>query len=189
MRLAEVLPYYDKTGKTVLFQDYDTKKRVPVASDKIADYMKEATIAIEDKNFYKHGAFDTKGIIRAAVNDLRGSGGTQGGSTITQQLVKINEDWGNDRTISRKVKELILAVELEREYSKEDILLGYLNMAPYGNVDYGVETAAQDYFGVSAKDLTLPQAATLAAIPKAPGVLSPFSSPYLQPKPCNKLLR
>jgi penicillin-binding protein 1A len=175
------ITYYDKTGKTVLFQDYDTKKRVPVAFDKISDYMKNATIAIEDKNFYKHGAFDTKGIMRAAVNDIRGTGGTQGGSTITQQLVKINEDWGNDRTISRKIKELILAVELEREYSKEDILLGYLNMAPYGNVDYGVETAAQDYFGVSAKDLTLPQAATLAAIPKAPGVLSPFSSPTYNP--------
>ena len=114
------ITYYDRTGQTVLYQGYTKKKRVPVEADKISKYMKDATIAVEDKNFYKHGAFDTKGILRAAVNDIRGSGDTQGGSTITQQLVKINEDWGNDRTISRKVKELILAVELEREYSKKE---------------------------------------------------------------------
>lgn len=174
--------YYDRTGQTILFQDYSDRKRTPVDGKNISNYMKQATIAIEDKNFYKHGAFDTKGIARAAINDIRGSSnGRQGGSTITQQLVKINEGWTNDHTISRKVKELILAVELEREYSKEDILVGYLNMAPYGNVDYGVETAAQDYFHISAKDLSLPQAAMLAAIPKAPGSLSPFSSPTYNP--------
>lgn len=175
------ITYYDRTGQTVLFQDFDTKKRVPVEDKNISKYMKWATIAIEDKNFYKHGAFDTKGIMRAVINDVRGTSSRQGGSTITQQLVKINEDWANDVTISRKVKELILAVELEREYSKDEILLGYLNMAPYGNVDYGVETAAQDYFHVAAKDLTLAQAAMLAAIPKAPGSLSPFSSPQFNP--------
>lgn len=173
--------YYDRTGKTVLFQDYTDRKRTPVAGDKISPYMKEATVAIEDKNFYKHGAFDTKGIIRAGIHDLTGAGSTQGGSTITQQLVKINEGWTNDRTIARKIKELILAVELEREYSKDDILIGYLNMAPYGSVDYGVETAAQDYFHVSAKDLTLAQAAMLAAIPKAPGAFSPYNSPNYNP--------
>ncbi|MFZ1249321.1 MAG: transglycosylase domain-containing protein [Candidatus Saccharimonadales bacterium] len=173
--------YYDRTGQTVLFQDYTERKRTPVEGDKIAAYMKQATIAIEDRNFYKHGAFDTKGIMRAAIHDITGKGTTQGGSTITQQLVKINEGWTNDRTISRKVKELILAVELEREYSKDDILVGYLNMAPYGNVDYGVETAAQDYFHVAAKDLTLAQAAMLAAIPKAPGAYSPYSSPNYNP--------
>ncbi len=173
--------YYDRTGKTVLFQDYSDRKRTPVAWENISEHMKNATIAVEDKNFYEHGAFDTKGILRAVVNDVRGTGTKQGGSTITQQLVKINEGWTNDRTISRKVKELILAVELEREYSKKEILTGYLNMAPYGNVDYGVETAAQDYFHVSAKDLTLAQSAMLAAIPKAPGALSPFSSPEYNP--------
>lgn len=173
--------YYDRTGQTVLFQDYDERKRVPVDGKSISEYMKKATIAIEDKNFYQHGAFDTRGIMRAIVHDVTGKGGTQGGSTITQQLVKINEGWTNDRTISRKVKELILAVELEREYSKDEILIGYLNMAPYGNVNYGVETASKDYFGVSAKDLTLEQAALLAAIPKAPGALSPFSSPTYNP--------
>ena len=172
--------YYDRSGKTVLFQDYDERKRIPVEGTEISKYMKQATIAIEDKNFYKHGAFDTKAIIRAVVADLTG-GQRQGGSTITQQLVKINEGWTNDSTLTRKVKELILAVELEREYKKDDILIGYLNMAPYGNVDYGVETAAQDYFGVSAKDLTLAQSALLAGIPKAPTAFSPFSSPEYNP--------
>lgn len=176
------ISYYDRTGKVVLFQDYTDRKRTPVESDKISQYMKDATVAVEDKNFYKHGAFDTKGIMRAAFRDVTGGGGpVEGGSTITQQLVKINEGWTNDRTITRKVKELILAVELEREYSKNEILVGYLNMAPYGNVDYGVEAASQDYFHVSAKDLTLAQAATLAAIPKAPGAFSPYSSPNYNP--------
>ena len=173
--------YYDRTGTTVLFQDYTDRKRTAVSGDKISTYMKQATIAVEDKNFYKHGAFDTKGIVRAAFHDVTGKGSTQGGSTITQQLVKLNEGWTNDRTITRKVKELILSVELEREYSKDDVLIGYLNMAPYGNVDYGVETAAQDYFHVSAKDLTLAQSAFLAAIPKAPGAFSPYSSPNYNP--------
>ena len=172
------ITYYDRTGKILLYQDYEAKKRVPVEDDQIAEVMKQATLAIEDRNFFEHGAFDTKGIARAVVNEVKGgSGGRQGGSTITQQLVKLSEGWENERTVSRKVKELILAVELEREYSKKEILTGYLNMAPYGNVNYGVETAAQDYFGVSAKDLSLAQAAMLAAIPKAPGSLSPFSSP------------
>lgn len=173
--------YYDRTGKIILFQDYTDRKRTPVTGDNISPYMKQATIAIEDKNFYKHGAFDTKGITRAAFHDITGKGGTQGGSTITQQLVKLNEGWTNDQTIARKVKELILSVELEREYSKDDILIGYLNMAPYGSVDYGVETAAQDYFHVSAKDLTLAQAAFLASIPKAPGSFSPYNSPNYNP--------
>jgi len=172
--------YYDRSGKTVLFQDYDDRKRIPVEGTDISKYMKAATIAIEDKNFYNHGAFDMKAIVRAVFADLTG-GQRQGGSTITQQLVKINEGWTNDSTITRKVKELILAVELEREYKKDDILIGYLNMAPYGNVDYGVETAAQDYFGVSAKDLTLAQASLLAGIPKAPTAFSPFSSPDYNP--------
>lgn len=175
------ITYYDRTGKVTLFQDYDAYKRVPVEGKDISKYMKEATIAVEDKGFYKHGAFDVKGIVRAGVHDASGGGGAQGGSTITQQLVKLNEGWTNDHTISRKAKELILAVELEREYSKDDILTGYLNIAPYGNVDYGVQSAAQDYFNVDASQLSLAQAAMLSAIPKAPGSLSPFSSPKYNP--------
>jgi membrane peptidoglycan carboxypeptidase len=172
--------YYDKTGQTLLFQDYDNYKRTPVASKDISKYLKDATIAVEDKDFYKEGAFNVRGLVRAAAHDASG-GSTQGGSTITQQLVKLNEGWTNDRTITRKVKELILAEELQREYTKDDILAGYLNLAPYGGVDYGAETAAQDYFGVSAKNLTLEQATMLAAIPKAPNAYSPYSSPKFNP--------
>lgn len=175
------ITYYDRTGQTVLWQDYDGVKRVPVSGDNIADYMKKATIAVEDKNFYSHGAFDVTAIARAGVNDVFGKGGRQGGSTITQQLVKNSEGWTDDNTITRKVKELILAVELEREYSKDDILVGYLNLAPYGGVDYGVETAARDYFNKSAKDLTLAEAAFLAAMPKSPTLYSPFSDPQWNP--------
>lgn len=171
------ITYYDRTGKTVLWQDYDAVKRIPVEGDQMSQFMRDATVAIEDKDFYKHGAFDVRGITRAAAHDLTGAGGSvQGGSTITQQLVKLNENWTDNRTITRKVKELILAVELEREYSKNDILTGYLNIAPYGGVEYGVETAARDYFHTNAKDLTLPQAAMLAAIPQAPSYYSPYSS-------------
>lgn len=174
------ITYYDRTGKTVLFQDYDAVKRVPVEQKEISKYMQQATIAVEDKDFYHEGAFNVKGILRAAINDATG-GSTQGGSTITQQLVKLNEGWTNDHTVGRKVKELILAVELEREYSKDDILTAYLNIAPYGNVDYGVQSAAQDYFHVDASQLSLAQSAMLASIPKAPGSYSPFSSPQFNP--------
>lgn len=172
--------YYDKTGQTLLFQDYDNYKRTPVATKDISKYLKQATVAVEDKDFYTEGAFNVRGIVRAAAHDASG-GSTQGGSTITQQLVKLNEGWTNDRTVTRKVKELILAEELQREYTKDDILTGYLNLAPYGGVDYGAETAAQDYFNVSAKNLTLEQATMLAAIPKAPTAYSPYSSPKFNP--------
>jgi penicillin-binding protein 1A len=175
--LGGSITYYDSTGKTVLWQDYNAVKRIPVAGDDISPYMKDATVAIEDKNFYKEGAFDIRGLMRAAVHDaFGGSGSLQGGSTITEQLVKLNENWTDNRTITRKVKELILAVELERTYTKDDILTGYLNIAPYGGVDYGVQTAAEDYFQTSAKNLTLPEAAMLAAIPQSPTYYSPYGS-------------
>src|SRR5665647_364706 len=181
-KLGGSITYYDKTDQTVLWQDYDAVKRIPVKDENISPFIKNATIAVEDKDFYKHGAFDLRGITRAAGRDiLGGSGAVQGGSTITQQLVKLNEQWTNNRTITRKVKELILAVELEREYSKKDILTGYLNIAPYGGIEYGIETAARDYFHTTAKDLTLAQAAFLAAIPQSPSYYSPYSSPLFNP--------
>ncbi|HUA13282.1 MAG TPA: transglycosylase domain-containing protein [Candidatus Sulfotelmatobacter sp.] len=175
------ISYYDSTGKVLLFTDYNSVKREPVASQDISPYMKEATVAIEDKNFYHEGAIDVRGIMRAAVDDLKGGGTLQGGSTITQQLVKLDEGWTDDRTITRKVKELILAVELERQYSKNDILTGYLNLAPYGGLDYGVQSAAQDYFQTDAKNLTLAQATMLAAIPQAPSYYSPYAGPQFNP--------
>lgn len=179
-KLGGSISYYDKTGKTLLWQDYDAVKRVPVASNEISQFVKDATVAVEDKDFYAHRGFDIKGIIRAALNDIFHRGGTQGGSTITQQLVKLNQDWTQERTIGRKIKEIILAVELERSYTKEEILTGYLNTAPYGSIDYGVQTAAADYFQKPAKDLTLAEAAMLAAIPKSPAVYSKYSPDFDQ---------
>jgi len=171
--------YYDRTGQVLLFEDYDAVKRIPVGENGINKYMKDATVAIEDRDFYKHGGFDVRGIMRAGVNNVFGlSGGQQGGSTITQQLVKLSQDWTKDQTYTRKVKELILSVELEREYSKQQILAGYLDTAPYGGIEYGVEAASRDYFEKSAKDLTLDEAAMLATIPKSPTYYSPYSNSF-----------
>lgn len=176
--LGGSISYYDSSGKTLLFQDYNAVKRVPVDGNDMSPYMKEATVAIEDRDFYKEGAFNIRGIFRAAYTDLFHRGeGLQGASTITEQLVKLNEQWTGQRTIVVKIKELILAVELSREYSKADILTGYLNAAPYGGVEDGCESAAQDYFHTSCKNLTLKQASLLAAIPQNPTPYSPYSSP------------
>ncbi len=180
-KLGGSISYYDRTGQTLLWQDYDAIKRVPVASGDISQSIKDATVAIEDRDFYKHRGFDIKGIIRAAFNDIFKKGSTQGGSTITQQLVKLNENWTNQRSIARKIKEIILAVELERTYTKDEILTGYLNTAPYGGVDYGVQTAAADYFRKPAKDLTLAEATMLASIPKSPAAYSPYSPDFDKP--------
>ena len=175
--LGGSISYYDRSGQTLLWQDYDAVKRIPVSDKKIASYIKQATVAVEDKDFYKHGGFDVRAIIRAALNDTILKGSKQGGSTITEQLVKLTQNWSNNRTLAVKIKEFILAIELEREYSKEQILTGYLNVAPYGNIEYGVEAAANDYFHKAAKELTLDEAAFLAAIPKAPAIYSPYG-PY-----------
>ena len=176
--LGGSISYYDRTGQNLLWQDYDAVKRVPVASKDIAPYIKDATIATEDRNFYNEHGFAIKGILRAAFSNVFPHGGRQGGSTITQQLVKLNQDWSQDRSLARKVKELILAVELERSYTKDQILTGYLNIAPYGGVDYGVQAAASDYFHKSAHDLSLPESAALAVIPKSPSVYSPYNKTY-----------
>jgi len=169
--------YYDRTGQTLLWEDYDAAKRIPVKQDEMSQDVKDATVALEDKDFFHHGGFDIKGITRATYNNAFG-GSTQGGSTITQQLVKLTQNWTEERTLTRKLKELILAVELERSYSKDEILNGYLNTAPYGGVEYGVEAAARDYFNKSAKELTLAESAMLAAIPKSPTLLSPYSPSF-----------
>lgn len=179
-KLGGSISYYDRTGQTLLWQDYDAIKRVPVASGDISQYLKDATVAVEDRDFYQHRGFDVRGIARAALNDVFKRGSTQGGSTITQQLVKLNENWTSQRSIARKIKEVILAVELERTYTKDEILTGYLNTAPYGSVDYGAQTATSDYFRKPAKDLTLAESAMLAAIPKSPAIYSKYSPDFDQ---------
>lgn len=171
--------YYDRTGKTLLWEDYDAVKRTPVQGKDVSQVMLDATVAIEDKNFYNHGGFDVQGITRAGFNNFLGkSGTTQGGSTITQQLVKLTQNWSTEQTYTRKVKELILAVELERTYTKKEILAGYLDTAPYSDITYGVEAAMQDYFNKPSSKITLDEAAFLAAIPKSPTYYSPYGASY-----------
>ncbi|KKP61091.1 MAG: Penicillin-binding protein, 1A family [Candidatus Roizmanbacteria bacterium GW2011_GWC2_34_23] len=163
--------FYDRDGK-VLYDMYKDKNRVPVTFEEIPKTLKEATIAIEDKNFYKHGGFSQTGMIRAFLNMFLGRG-LQGGSTITQQLIK-NVLLTNRQTITRKVQEMILAFEVERRYKKDEILLMYLNESPYGGTYWGVGTAAKAYFGKSAKDLNLVESAILAGLPQSPSLYSPF---------------
>ena len=170
--------YYDRTGEILLWEDYDDIKRVPVESDQISQNLKDATVALEDRDFYEHNGFNVKGISRAAWNNAFG-GDTQGGSTITQQLVKLTTPgFSDEKTVTRKIKELIIAVELERSYSKDEILTGYLNSAPYGTIEYGAEVASRTYFNKSAADLTVAESAFLASIPKSPPTYTPHSPAF-----------
>lgn len=174
--------YFDRSGEILLWEDYDAVKRVPVESEQISDYLKEATVAVEDRGFYEHSGFNVKGITRAAYNNVVG-GDTQGGSTITQQLVKLTTPgFSDEQTVARKIKEIIIAVELERSYSKDEILSGYLNAAPYGTIEYGAEVAARTYFNKSAKDLSIDEAAMLASIPKSPPTYTPHSPAFKKEK-------
>ncbi|MBW7960450.1 transglycosylase domain-containing protein [Patescibacteria group bacterium] len=163
--------FLDRKGN-VLYDMYKDKNRVPASFNEIPEYLKQATIAIEDKNFYKHGGISQFGIVRAALNILLGRG-LQGGSTITQQLIK-NSLLTTRQTVSRKIQEIILALEVERRYKKDDILLMYLNESPYGGTYWGVSTAAKGYFGKEVKDLNLLESAVLAGLPQSPSVYSPF---------------
>lgn len=180
--LGGSISYYDSTGKVLLWQDYGSIKRIPVKSSAISQYMKDATVAIEDKKFYHEGGFDMGAIFRSGIHDLIHPGaGLEGASTITEQVVKLNKGWQDPLTIKEKLEEILLSEELSRQYSKSQILTAYLNLAPYGNVDYGVDAAAEDYFHTTAANLTLAQSAMLAAIPQAPTGYSPYSSPRFNP--------
>lgn len=171
--------YLDRNGE-VLWEDRgDGDYRLVVDGDQIATYMRQATVAIEDKNFYNHSGIDFWALVRAAFSTLTGRG-VQGGSTLTQQLIKqvYFSDESGDRTLTgipRKIKEAILAIEIEKMYDKEQIITMYLNESPYGGRRNGVESGAQAYFGKSAKDLTLAEAALLASIPNNPAVLNPYN--------------
>ncbi len=163
----------DKNGK-LLYEIYIEKNRVPVSLEELPEYVKQSTIAIEDKNFYKHGGFALEGIARA-ISKITFKGQVEGGSTITQQLVK-NALLSPERTIRRKIREVILAIATEAIYSKDEILQMYLNQVPYGGTAYGIEVASQTYFNKHAKDLTLSEAALLAGLPAAPTHYSPFGT-------------
>ncbi len=168
---------YDRHGK-LLYKIYQNQNRTLIALDKLPSYVIQATLVAEDRNFYHHHGISLTGIIRALKNNLTKQT-LQGGSTITQQLVK-NALLSPEKTLSRKIKELVLALETEHLYSKNQILEMYLNEIPYGGTAYGIEEASQFYFGKSAYDLNLAEAAFLAGLPTAPSTLSPFNNePYL----------
>ena len=171
-QISQSTKIYDRTGEHLLFEVYQNQKRTLVEMDQIANYVKQATVAVEDKNFYTHSGIRIQSILRARFNSLIGRrAGSGGGSTLTQQLIK-NAIVGDASTgfagYFRKIKEIILAVRLEKKYDKEQILKLYLNEIPYGSTNYGIEAASQAYFHKKAIDLTLAESATLAAIPKAP---------------------
>lgn len=180
MSISETVnTYLDRNGE-VLWKDTGNEDyRLVVDAGDISEYMYKATVAIEDKNFYNHAGVDFGALVRATFSTLGGHG-VQGGSTLTQQLIKqvyFSDEAASENRggLTRKIKELILSLELEKMYDKNQIITMYLNQSPYGGRRNGVESAAQTYFGKSAKDLTLAESALLAAIPNNPGVLNPYN--------------
>lgn len=171
--VAESTKIYDRTGQHLLYDVHGDEKRTIVPLDQIPDSLKFATIALEDQEFYNHHGVVISSIIRSVLKDIIRGGAAQGGSTITQQLVK-QSLLTSEKTITRKIKELILALEIEQRYSKDEILSMYLNQIPYGSSAYGIEAASQTFFGKNAKDLTLSESALLACLPNAPTYYSPF---------------
>ncbi len=166
--LGQTTKIYDRTGEILLFEIFNERKRTLVSLDDIPDYAVNATLAVEDKNFYNHKGVAYKSIMRAAVSNLLGKKSGQGGaSTLTQQLIK-NAIVGDDHSYIRKIKEAILATQLEKKYTKKEILQLYFNEIPYGSTNYGIEAASQSYFAKKVEDISLAEAATLAALPQAP---------------------
>jgi len=164
---------YDRTGKILLSSVYGEEKRTYIALSEIPDIMKKAIVATEDSNFYTHFGIDIPAIFRAIKIDIVNRTDSHGASTITQQLIR-STFLTPDKTISRKVKEIILSIELDRKYSKDQILEWYLNQVPFGINIYGIEEASLTYFQKSAQDLTLPEAALMAAIVQLPSYYSPY---------------
>ena len=168
---------YDRNGK-LLYEFYRDQNRTPVKIKDLKPYVYQASIAIEDKDFFTHNGVSPIGGIARALKEFAITKQVQGGSTITQQLVK-TALLSPERTIERKMKEMILALWTERLYTKERILEMYLNQVAYGGSAYGIEEASKAYFGKSAKDLKLSEAALLAGLPQAPSIYSPFANPKL----------
>jgi 1A family penicillin-binding protein len=178
---------YDRNN-ILLYEIYSSQNRTPVELNNLPNYISQATIAIEDKDFFKHaGISPISGILRA-LKDTYKTQELQGGSTITQQLVK-SALLTPERTIQRKFKEMILAIWAERIYTKEEILEMYLNQVPYGGSSYGVEEASKTFFGKSAKDISLEEAALLAGLPRAPSIYSPYINPELARQRRDQVLR
>jgi penicillin-binding protein 1C len=176
-RVLQSTKIFDRTGEVLLYDLHEDVKRTVVPLENMSRHIKNATIAIEDDQFYNHMGIDIRAIFRAAISNMSEGDllGGQGGSTITQQVIK-NSVLQRDKKLSRKAKEAILSIKLEQVLSKDEILEVYLNESPYGGTIYGVEEAARSFFSTSSSQLSLAQAAYLAALPQAPTYLSPFGS-------------
>lgn len=174
-KISESTKIFDRTGNIVLYDVHGSIRRTSVELTEISPYLQKATIAIEDDQFYEHNGFRPTSFLRALFANIQSGSFSQGGSTITQQVVK-NALLTQRKTIGRKIEEIILALRLERVYTKDQILQTYLNEAPYGGTIYGSEEASNFFFGVSAKDLDLAQAAYLAALPQRPTYYSPYGN-------------
>jgi len=164
------------------------RNRQPLGLAEMSDWLEKGTVAIEDRRFYDHGGLDFEGIVRAALKNVERGEIVQGGSTITQQLVR-NLYISNERSLKRKIKEACLALKLERSWSKDRILETYLNQVYFGNHAYGVEAAAQSYFSKHASELDLPESALLAGLPQAPSLFNPFQRPDEAVRRRNAVLR
>ena len=172
---VESTKIFDRTGQVLLYELYGEEKREIISLSEMPEHLKQAVISTEDADFYSHHGIDIKGIIRAIKINLRVGQPLYGGSTISQQLIR-STFLTREKTIKRKIREIILTLELERRYSKEQILEWYLNQIPLGINIYGVEAAAKTYFKKPAKELTLAESAVLAALIKAPSYYTPFGS-------------
>lgn len=177
---------YDRNGK-LLYDVYRDQNRTPVKLKDLPTYVYQAAIAIEDKDFFSHRGISLVGGIGRAIKESIVTGKVQGGSTITQQLIK-SSLLSPERTLERKFKEIILALWAERLYTKNQILEMYLNQVPYGGSAYGIEEAAKTFYGKSARELTVDEAATLAGLPQAPSVYSPYTNPTLTKQRRNDVL-
>ncbi len=172
-RIPQSTKIYDRTGEVLLYEIYGEEKRTWVPLGKVPEKMKEAVIAAEDANFYNHFGVDIRGVLRAIFADLKIGLPIYGGSTIPQQLIR-SAFLTTEKTAERKTREIILAIELDRRYSKDQILEWYLNQVPFGQNAYGVEAASQTYFKKSVSELSLPEIAILASLIKSPSHLSPY---------------
>ncbi|KKU94502.1 MAG: Penicillin-binding protein, 1A family [Candidatus Jorgensenbacteria bacterium GW2011_GWA1_48_13] len=174
-KVSQSSKLYDRSGEILLYEIHGEEKRTVIPFDEIPESLKQATLAAEDADFYNEPAFDWRAIIRALLVNLKEGRVSQGGSTITQQLAK-NAFLSSEKTITRKIKELILAIQLESKYSKKEIFEFYLNQIPYGSNAYGVEAAALTFFNKQAKGLTLGEVTLLASLLKAPSYFSPWGT-------------
>lgn len=174
-KVSQSTKIYDRTGKILLYDVHKDVRRRVVAFDAINPYIKNATVAIEDEQFYQHHGIKPTAILRAVWVNLKNGQYSQGGSTITQQVIK-NSLLSQEKTLTRKLKEWILALKIERIMTKEQILTLYLNDSPYGGNIYGIEEASMTFFGKHASDVSLVESAYLAALPQAPTLYSPYGS-------------